>query len=434
MTVDVDHADALEWAAQYDGPPFHALLCDPPYHLTSPVSNSGNRPDDDVSEDKYNRFNQGGFMGKKWDGGDIAYRPDTWAALAKHLYPGAFGMAFASSRGWHRLAVAIEDAGLIIHPSIFGFATGQGFPKATRIQDGGEDVPGFEGHRYGLQALKPSIEPVIVFQVPYTGRPVDDITATGAGALNIDGGRVPTDGRPHIESRSDASKNTYGDGLNGSRAVGKTTEGRWPANFIILDDGAAAALDAQSGERGNNYRPNGDEHQVGDQSPVVGYASPERGNNGYPGTGGASRFFYRVRRQLDDADPIFYTAKASRAEREAGLNGRRRTTVDDGRNKSIDNPYQRGETKRVNTHPTVKPLDLTRYLATLLLPPDAYAPRRLLVPFAGSGSECIGAWQAGWEHVTGIEMVDEYVAIARARIAEWQRRGVQLELPLGGSA
>ncbi|GAF69059.1 unnamed protein product, partial [marine sediment metagenome] len=88
-------ADVLDWAAEYDGPKFHALLCDPPYHLGA-----------------------NGFMNKSWDAAKygIAFNPDTWAALAQHLHPGAFGMAFASARGWHRLAVAIEDAGLRIHP------------------------------------------------------------------------------------------------------------------------------------------------------------------------------------------------------------------------------------------------------------------------------------------------------------------------------
>ena len=119
-TFDVICADVLDWAESYDGPPFHAMLCDPPYEL--------------------------GFMGKDWDRSGIAFQPKTWAALARHLYPGAFGMAFASARGWHRLACAIEDAGLVIHPSIFnwhngetyeigmrGWSCGSGFPKATKI-------------------------------------------------------------------------------------------------------------------------------------------------------------------------------------------------------------------------------------------------------------------------------------------------------------
>ena len=154
----------------------------------------------------------------------IAFRYETWEALAKHLHPGAFGMAFASARGWHRLAVAIEDSGMQIHPSIFGYSYGSGFPKASRIDsqcqkrrgvvkcqngkcisnDAMVNLPyaerwywyghekATEGHRYGLQALKPALEPIIVFQKPYEGKPVECITETGAGALWGDGGRVGT--------------------------------------------------------------------------------------------------------------------------------------------------------------------------------------------------------------------------------------------------
>jgi len=76
-----------------------------------------------------------------------------------------------------------------------------------------------------------------------------------------------------------------------------------------------------------------------------------------------------------------------------------------------------------NHHPTVKPLALTTYVARLLLPPPGARPRRLLVPFSGSGSEVIGALLAGWDEVIGIEIDDEYRRIAEARIAYWVARG-----------
>ena len=73
----------------------------------------------------------------------------------------------------------------------------------------------------------------------------------------------------------------------------------------------------------------------------------------------------------------------------------------------------------------VKPLALTRYLATLILPPERDTPRRLLVPFCGTASEMIGALQAGWDEVVGIELDPEYVAIAEARLAYWTGQGLQ---------
>jgi site-specific DNA-methyltransferase (adenine-specific) len=448
-------------------------------------------------------------MGRDWDRSGIAFNPETWAALAEHLHPGAFGMAFAAARGWHRLAVAIEDAGLIIHPSIFGWAYGSGFPKATRIDtqvdraagaerkvvgskagrpgyslaDNGRmnevygdlhnpekersieqpatpEAAAWEGHRYGLQAMKPALEPIIVFQKPYKGKPWQCITETGAGALNIDGGRVSA-------QEEVGAKGWWGfsneKGWNQNSVPNQPTDrfrhnqGRWPANFTLThypdcqrtgtrrvnsknvvrrnkgvsgagwksigyadtkddfgyadEDGkeTIAAWDCvpecpvrrlgeQSGESKSpsTYRRNADSENQNAYSPGIGEkAGAESLNFGDKGT--AARFFYNADYTLDKleaANPAFYCAKASRAERDAGLDGR-------------------------NPHPTLKPLTLTRWLATLLLPPDEYAPRRLLVPFAGSGSEMIGGALAGWEHIVGVELEAESCDITRARLAWW---------------
>jgi hypothetical protein len=150
-------------------------------------------------------------------------------------------------------------------------------------------------------------------------------------------------------------------------------------------------------------------------------------DRGFDDSGTAARFFYNADWQyerLEAADPLLYVPKSSTAEREAGLQDFAPTTVDDGRNTPIDNPYLRGGTTRRNTHPTIKPISLIKYLAALLLPPVEYAPRRLLIPFSGAGSEFIGAHLAGWEHITGIEREAEYVTIAETRIRWWQAASV----------
>ncbi|KKL83269.1 hypothetical protein LCGC14_1976460, partial [marine sediment metagenome] len=69
---------------------------------------------------------------------------------------------------------------------------------------------------------------------------------------------------------------------------------------------------------------------------------------------------------------------------------------------------------------TVKPITLIKWLATLLLPPDSVKPRRLLVPFAGVASEMIGAMQAGWDEVVGVEQDSGYSKIARCRLEHWE--------------
>ena len=407
----VHNANVLEWAASYDGPKYHALLCDPPYEI--------------------------GMMGKGWDGSGISFRPETWAALAEHLYPGAFGMAFASSRTYHRMAVAIEDAGFILHPVIFAWSFASGFPKAARIdlqidrmlgvesvvagerkhapkfnakaqgyrekdngfnsrerttfeviEAGSELGREFAGHRYGQQAMRPALEPVIVFQRPYAGRAVENIAQNGAGALWIDGGRIERSG-----------------GMGG-----------WPCNLILehtpdCDDSACAPecpvhrIGLQSGESKSVASKRGAVN-IGTFGGTVGSSNDVRKDNDDSGT--AARFFQQVgwnlnvQERIDLADPAIYVPKSSAAERNAGLENAR------------------------NPHPTIKPLTLMRYLASLLLPPARY-DRRLLVPFAGSGSETIGGMLAGWDHVDGIELSDEYATVANRRIEYWIQRKHELQ-------
>jgi hypothetical protein len=156
-------------------------------------------------------------------------------------------------------------------------------------------------------------------------------------------------------------------------------------------DCPAAMLNEQSGDCGGGDPRAADGSITRTKQQVYGEYNKEEidtANIGFRDSGGASRFFY--------------CAKASSSERKAGL---------------PENP-----------HPTVKPINLTRWLAAMLLPPVTIGPRRLLVPFSGSGSEIIGAHQAGWDEITGVEMDPEYVKIAEARLAYWKRIGVQTSL------
>lgn len=431
MKYKIYNQDVIEWAREYNKGKFHALISDTPYHLQSIVKRFGKKgsaPAKHGTDGVFSRSSKG-FMGQTWDGGDIAFQPDTWSALGEHLYPGAFGMCFSASRNWHRLAVAIEDAGFIIHPTIFGWLNGQGFPKATSIhkqlnKKESEDAEMWEGHRYGLQALKPAMEPIIVFQKPYEGKPLDNIVETGAGAINIEGGRIPTQdeyqinrfddgmkpfgngaghkftsekvGRPLGIPHNNSSNGIYSNGLNGSEAAGTTQQGRWPANFI-LDQSSAESLDRQTGILTSGI-PSG--KKSADNNIYGKYKNEDIPVTDIGDSGGASRFFYNVQEQIDEADPIYYCGKVSPKERNAG--------IDD---------------ERCN-HPTMKPIALAKYLATLLLPPDAYAPRRILVPFSGVGSEMIGAALAGWEQICGIEFDTEngYVDIAHKRMEYWSNK------------
>lgn len=413
--------DVTKWSEGYNKSKFHALLCDAPYHLTSIVKRFGKKnsaPAKFGTDGVYSR-SASGFMGNTWDGGDLAFRPETWQAIGEHLYPGAFGMSFSASRNWHRMAVAIEDAGFVLHPTIFLWAYGQGFPKATNIskqlhKKGIEDGM-WEGHRYGLQALKPAVEPIIVFQKPYEGRALDNILDNGAGALNIEDSRIPVNGENIVINRFTDGAKPWGNGVGHEYDTVSTQQGRWPANLILEQDGAER-LDKQTGTLVSGI-PSG--KKKADNQIYGKYKNEDIDVEGYGDSGGASRFFYNVSTKLDESDPVYYCAKVGPTERNAGLDdyagsGSVRTNaprINEGvKNKILKNP-----------HPTLKPIDLCRYLATLLLPPVEYAPRRILIPFSGSGSEMIGAGLAGWEHVVGIEFDTEngYVDIANKRLEHW---------------
>jgi len=116
-----------------------------------------------------------------------------------------------------------------------------------------------------------------------------------------------------------------------------------------------------------------------------------------------SQVFYTTP-PTDSKDATIYVPKVSPKERHAGMDG------------------------KLNVHPTLKPIELNRWLSTLLLPPPEYKPRRILVPFSGAGSECIGAMMAGWEDIVGVELTPEYIPIAEARIKYWETRMKGTEL------
>ena len=273
----------VDWArawAQEDKLPFHAALMDAPYHLTSITERFGAEDAAPAQHGKDGAFGRvsKGFMGKSWDGGDVAFQVVTWRAVYDVLMPGAFMFVFGGSRTVHRMAVAIEDAGFRIHPMLVHLQS-QGFPKAQRIDTQIDKAAGaerevvatvkddktqvgsiynyatdrpqdarsitapatplaqqWEGHRYGGQALSPSAEFIVCAQRPYEGRPVDNIVATGAGSLNIEAGRIGTEQTTTtIKDFSQAWGNQFGKpGISYPKQGEKLNPpGRWPSNVAL---------------------------------------------------------------------------------------------------------------------------------------------------------------------------------------------------------
>jgi len=298
------------------------------------------------------------------------------------LKPGGHLLAFGGTRTFHRLTCGIEDAGFEVRDCL-SWLYGSGFPKSLDVSKAIDKAAGAAREWQGWgTALKPAWEPCVVARKPLVGTVAANVQQHGTGALNIDGCRISADGEV-IERDEDYSTRTGSHDGYARPGASKFTHkpqqrsgpaqnaGRWPAN-VAFDEQAAAMLDAQSGERGGGFGVRGASSRIhggGD-----GFTDATGEGIGYGDSGGASRFFY--------------TAKASRADRNAG------GMAD-------------------NTHPTVKPTDLMRWLVRLVTPPGGI----VLDPFAGSGSTLVAARAEGVRAV-GIEREDEYARIIADRLSQ----------------
>lgn len=386
----VIHGDCLDAMRGMGADTIDTIITDPPYGLS--------------------------FMGSRWDH-DVP-GPDYWREALRVAKPGATLLAFGGTRTHHWLAVAIEEAGWKIRDCIM-WLYGQGFPKSHNF---GRDLNGWSG--YGT-ALKPAWEPIIVAMKPKDGSFANNALTHGVAGLNIDRARIDfqndddeASARPQgratpkisasIGAEPDAGRNLARKDFTPER-----TNGRWPAN-VILDPEAGAMLDEQTGTPTSGKEPEGGPKRGSDKfRNTYGAFKGEQVEQGvtYGDSGGASRFFY--------------CAKASRSEREAGLEALAEKTF--SQSNGAQAAAKRGEEhqgadastglnrvkKRRNPHPTVKPLDLMRYLCRLTKTPTGGV---VLDPFAGSGSTLIAAALEGRDFI-GIEKEAEYVEIARARIA-----------------
>ena len=169
------------------------IITDPPYNLVSISKRwSGkdvkNTPGMETEEGSVWARKAGGFMGKEWDGTGIALDQKIWAEALRVAKPGAMLLAFGGTRTFHRIAVAIEDAGWEIRDTLM-WLYGSGFPKSHNIQKAlekkGEDGSAWAG--FG-SALKPAYEPIILAMKPVDKTFANNALKYGVAGLNIDGG------------------------------------------------------------------------------------------------------------------------------------------------------------------------------------------------------------------------------------------------------
>ena len=345
--------NCLELLAEMPDNSVDSIVTDPPYEL--------------------------GFMGKSWDNSGIAYNVELWSQALRVLKPGGHLLAFGGSRTYHRLASAVEDAGFEIRDQIM-WLYGSGFPKSlniaksieNKITTGSAAKNGFhklEGKRTGDgrigmydtveeqgfrkvnpdqlggftldattpeaqqwqgwgTALKPAHEPIVVARKPLISTVATNVLTYGTGALNIDRSRVAGELPDNRTRNGGGSSDIFTE--RGNETV--MPSGRWPAN--IIHDGSEEVLEY--------------------------FGEPQR---------------------------FFYCAKASKSERNAGLENQ-------------------------NFHPTVKPISLMRYLVKLVTPPNG----TVLDPFLGSGTTAVAAILEGFNWM-GCEMTEDYWPIIEARVA-----------------
>lgn len=353
-----------------------ACVTDPPYHLASIVKRFGKEGSAPVKVGDVNASNDlkaayarasAGFMGKQWDGGDVAFRVDTWAKVLRVLKPGAHLVAFGAPKNYHRLACAIEDAGFEIRDSLM-WLFGSGFPKSHNL-DG--DWEGWGS------ALKPAFEPIVFARKPLSEKTIiANVLRWGTGALNIDGCRVQGGGAssPRGSSKldTDANEGWMRPWMNDRAEVARREAaamdrleklGRWPAN--IAHDGSdevLAAFPAQTSVTGKRSPRSQAAEVVGTAWLVNNHTSVE-----HTDSGSAARFFY--------------SAKADKQDRIG------------------------------SKHPTIKPIDLMQWLCRLITPPKGC----VLDLFAGTGTTGEAAWREGFSAVL-IEREEEYRADIERRM------------------
>jgi site-specific DNA-methyltransferase (adenine-specific) len=291
------------------------------------------------------------FMGEGWD--RQVPGPEFWAAALRVAKPGARLVAFGGTRTAHRLGCAIEDAGWIMEDSL-AWLFGQGWPKAK-------------------SKLKPAHEPIYLARAPGPIAELEIDACRTATHEDLNGGAYSGELRARPMSRL-------------ARGIGEYEQppGRWPANVLLgcacesehEPDCAVVMLDAQSGSTGSHGRSGAVSYEH--RNVVYGSFSRHSAEITTDHTGGASRFFY--------------TAKATRAEREAGVE------------------HRASEGRRGNAHPTVKPVALMRWLVRLVAKPGA----RLVDPFCGSGTTGVACALERMEFV-GIDVDATSCETARAR-------------------
>lgn len=395
MSYEIREGDSYDLIRELEDESIHAIVTDPPYGLS-------NQPHASVVECLKswlagNSYEHGkkGFMGKGWDG----WVPDP--AIFKECYrvlkPGGHMVVFTGSRTMDlmglsiRLGVPEGEKGWEPVPA-FAWIYGQGAglshiwsepsekQRETNPALTAEDEIMVEAKWEGWSRgwLKPAYEPILVFRKPYDGPIYRSVLKHGTGAVNIDACRIPPGRFPStvLLGHSPECDEECVEGCPIKSLQDKTDH-----------TGSSVQKGLKEIKRDENYHKEKDQKVAYGKG--LGFGSVT--SFSYGDTGAADRFFSQFQHE---SDPFLYCAKASTEEREIGVVG---------------------EKRRGNSHPTVKPIELMRWLVRLICPNQGV----LLDPFSGSGTTIIASILEDISHSIGFEMDPEYVNIATQRCEFW---------------
>lgn len=460
MIINGNNIDVLK---KYPDNHFDAVVTDPPYGLGKEPNASELMKD--WIEHGYHEVGGSGFMGKEWDA--FVPQPVFWKEVFRVLKPGGHVLSFFGTRTYDWGVMSMRFAGFEVRDCI-QWLYGSGFPKSHNISKALDKMEGAErqiiGKKergsveeakergvgflsdpanrnntkqfgYGTElitapsteaakqwdgwgtALKPAHEDLVLARKPLEkGLSIaENVLKWGVGGINIDASRISTDENITNHSRgseSSISKGKYGDSREQEthQTIGQLS-GRFPANIIL-------GCNCEDEENHNEDCPI---RILDEQSGISKSIRNDRGN--INGRGGASRFFY--------------VAKASKSERNKGLDGFEEKVGSTNHNSSgrdiggkqfcaichkrqgacvceLPEFSNENPNSRANFHPTVKPVELMRYLVKMITPPSG----KVLDPFVGSGTTGIAAKMEGLDFV-GIEQDADYCKIAESRIASW---------------
>lgn len=422
-----------------------SIITDPPYDLTSINKRFGKEnsaPAQYGKDGSFSRLSKG-FMGKTWDGTGIAFKTETWKECLRILKHGGHLLSFGGTRTYHKMVTAIEEAGFEIRDMI-EWIYGSGFPKSLNIGKKIDELQGNERTIIGESwnapdlkdvgnkskqniginklsfgqvrdcerkkleitkgntewegvgtALKPSHEPIVLARKPLSEKSItEQVLKTGTGGLNIEESRIECN---HIIDQKQnrimiATANGFEKGW-GMKPQGKTQvlnleTGRYPANLI--HDGSVEVMkefpDVEEECLKDNYKQK-------------------------------TLFDETIEKNIINSSRFFYCAKASKEEREWGLESlQKKNKIYNGKSnesskemKGVEKKFTTKPSK--NIHPTVKPIALMKYLIRLITPKGGI----VLDPFAGSGTTLIAATKLNYEFI-GIEKEEEYYEIAKEKI------------------